>query len=130
MRVPDVSADATTSPAKRRRVSIGSSSLQPSPSLSKTRERELMRASQFFRRGYCRAGGLTTALASYGSELDYLLFPSAIGGRSESLLTVFFPTCSPPLSRNTANASAIRAPRMAPRVPIGALLSFITTPII
>src|SRR5207245_6220385 len=51
----------------------------------------------------------------------------ATGGRSASLLTVFLPTCSPPLSRNTAKVTAINAPRMAPSVPFRALLSVITT---
>src|SRR6185436_20820772 len=53
--------------------------------------------------------------------------PVATGGRSASLLTVFFPTCSPPLSRNTARATAISAPRMAPNLPLRALLSVIIT---
>jgi hypothetical protein len=51
--------------------------------------------------------------------------PVATGGRSASLLTVFFPTCSPPLSRNTASATAISAPRIAPNLPFRALLSVI-----
>src|SRR5262245_61659702 len=55
----------------------------------------------------------------------YFPFPAAIGGRSASLLTVFLPTCSPPLSRNIAKATAISAPRMAPSVPFRALLSLI-----
>src|SRR5262249_25138963 len=58
-------------------------------------------------------------------RVGYLPFPSAIGGRSASLLTVFLPTCSPPLSRNMAKAIAIKAPRRAPSVPLRALLSFI-----
>src|SRR5438128_9788504 len=60
-----------------------------------------------------------------GRALAYLPLPSAIGGKSASLLTVFLPTCSPPLSRNIARATAITAPRMAPSVPFRALLSLI-----
>ena len=53
--------------------------------------------------------------------------PFATGGRSASLLTVFLPTCSPPLSTNTARATAISAPMMAPSFPFRALLSVIIT---
>src|SRR5262249_23297341 len=59
------------------------------------------------------------------ASFAYFPFPAAIGGRSASLLTVFLPTCSPPLSRNIARATAISAPRMAPSVPFRALLSLI-----
>src|SRR5438067_10693950 len=59
-----------------------------------------------------------------GKVLAYLL-PCAIGGKSASLLTVFLPACSPPLSRNIASATAITAPNMAPSVPFRALLSLI-----
>src|SRR5262249_22378224 len=65
-----------------------------------------------------------------GRALAYLPLPSAIGGKSASLLTVFLPTCSPPLSRNIASATAITAPNMAPSVPFRALLSFIIPPIV
>src|SRR5262249_5556460 len=60
-----------------------------------------------------------------GRALAYFPAPLAIGGRSASLLTVFLPTCSPPLSRNIARATAISAPRMAPSVPFRALWSLI-----
>src|SRR5262249_3402396 len=60
-----------------------------------------------------------------GRAFAYFPCPLAIGGRSASLLTVFLPTCSPPLSRNIARATAISTPRMAPSVPFRALLSLI-----
>src|SRR6266478_9743787 len=65
------------------------------------------------------------SLGGCGRALAYLPLPSAIGGKSASLLTVFLPTCSPPLSRNIARATAITAPNMAPSVPFRALLSLI-----
>src|SRR5262249_8186818 len=49
----------------------------------------------------------------------------ATGGRSASLLTVFLPKYSPPLSRNTATASAISAPRTAPRRPFDPLFAML-----
>src|SRR5262249_20003549 len=58
-----------------------------------------------------------------GQAFAYFPFPAAIGGRSASLLTVFLPTCCPPLSRNIAKATAISAPTMAPSVPFRALSS-------
>src|SRR6516165_7438239 len=66
------------------------------------------------------SGGCSRALAS-----AYWPLPCAIGGKSASLLMVFLPTCSPPLSRNIASATAITAPNMAPSVPFRALLSLI-----
>src|SRR5262245_42145748 len=57
--------------------------------------------------------------------LNYRCCPCATGGRSLSLLTVFLPTCSPPLSRKKASAIAITAPIRAPSFPLGARLSVI-----
>src|SRR5258708_35263668 len=88
-----------------------------------------------FRRGYGGVGAGPAAArgprdgshprGGCGRALAYLPLPSAIGGKSASLLTVFLPTCSPPLSRNIASATAITAPNMAPSVPFRALLSLI-----
>src|SRR5262249_60161265 len=87
--------------------------------------------------GACRASGRPPATAlraaprrvastgCCGRAFAYFPLPSAIGGRSASLLTVFLPTCSPPPSRNIARATAISTPRMAPSVPFRALLSLI-----
>src|SRR5205823_13315508 len=73
----------------------------------------------------CWKGSPDASAGARACELSYLPFPSAIGGRSASLLTVFLLTCSPPLSRNIASATAISAPKMAPSVPVGVPLSFI-----
>src|SRR5262249_8699259 len=87
--------------------------------------------------GACRASGRPTrnrapaaprrvaSTGCCGRAFAYFPLPSAIGGRSASLLTVFLPTCSPPPSRNIARATAISTPRMAPSVPFRALLALL-----
>src|SRR5262245_25052091 len=123
------------SPAKPRRVSMG----LPLPRVGcGAKARALIRASRFVRERLLptirpdnpqpRCASPRDALhpvGCCGRAFAYFPFPSAIGGRSASLLTVFLPTCSPPLSRNIAKATAISAPRMAPSVPFRALLSLI-----
>src|SRR5262249_21726014 len=135
---PDVSMVVATSPAKPRRVSMGLATLPLPRVRCGAKARALIRAARFVRERLLptvRSGNPRLRCASprdalhpvgcCGRAFAYLPFPAAIGGRSASLLTVFLPTCPPPLSRNIAKATAISAPRMAPSVPFRALLSLI-----
>src|SRR5262245_42310179 len=135
---PGASADTARYPANRRRLIMGSTSPSSLPSTAAKRvrastarlelvqERLLPRAKSHNPR--CPAGG-RVAMPRLGRQsrlgFNYRCCPCATGGRSLSLLTVFLPTCSPPLSRKKANAKAITAPRRAPSFPLGALLSVI-----
>src|SRR5262249_8742087 len=123
------------SPAKPRRVSIALPLASLSLASVAARRRALTPASRFVRERLLptvrsdnpqpRCASPRDALHPVGCSgraFAYFPFPAAIGGRSASLLTVFLPTCSPPLSRNIAKATAITAPRMAPSVPFRALL--------
>src|SRR5262249_17549830 len=88
----------------------------PSPSRPLRREGARLPARlDLFARGYCRLSGRTTRNRASrppatrcipgdaaGRSLLFCPAPVASGGRSASLLTVFLPTCPPPLSRNIA----------------------------
>src|SRR5712691_630270 len=73
---------------------------------------------------------LATDAAIRPPHACYFGTPCATGGKSSSPLTVFLPKYSPPLSRNTATATAISAPRRAPSFPFVVLLSDIPTSLV
>src|SRR5262245_19613580 len=126
------------SPAKPRRVSIALPLASLSLASVAARRRALIRASRFLlgeRLPPNRPVGQPATVLRVARDalhpgiprasFAYFPAPLAIGGRSASQFTVFLPTCSPPLSRNIARATAISAPRMAPSVPFRALWSLV-----